>query len=71
MDELRRTADFNGLHIVRETGREPPPFPSFYFIKPNTAVWDHEANVRIPKIAQDDQADYEGELVSLNPPSVV
>ena len=49
---------------VRETGREPPPFPSFYFIKPNTCVWDHDANVRIPKIAQDDQADYEGELVS-------
>ena len=53
------------ITIVRETGREPPPFPSFYFMKPNTSVWDHDANVRIPKIAQDDQADYEGELVRL------
>lgn len=71
MNELRRRTCLNGLHVVRETGREPPPFPSFYFIKPNTSVWDHDANVRIPKIAQNDQADYEGELVSLNPSGVV
>lgn len=47
---------------VREAGRKPPPFP-FIFFKPNTTVHDHGAPVVIPKIAQDDQADYEGELV--------
>jgi 2-keto-4-pentenoate hydratase/2-oxohepta-3-ene-1,7-dioic acid hydratase in catechol pathway len=46
---------------VREAGRKPPPFP-FIFFKPNTTVLDHGAPVVIPKIAQDDQADYEGEL---------
>jgi 2-keto-4-pentenoate hydratase/2-oxohepta-3-ene-1,7-dioic acid hydratase in catechol pathway len=46
---------------VREAGRKPPPFP-FIFFKPNTTVLDHDAPVVIPKIAQDDQADYEGEL---------
>lgn len=46
---------------VREAGRKPPPFP-FIFFKPNTTVLDHGADVVIPKICQDDQADYEGEL---------
>lgn len=46
---------------VREAGRTPPPFP-FIFFKPNTCIHDHGADVEIPKIAQDDQADYEGEL---------
>ncbi|KAK3045748.1 hypothetical protein LTR09_012706 [Extremus antarcticus] len=59
---ILRCIGLNYAGHIRETGREPPPFPSFYFIKPNTTVWDHEANVRVPKIAQDDQADYEGEL---------
>jgi len=49
--------------IVKEAGRSPPPFP-FIFFKPVTCVADHNADVIIPKIAQDDQADYEGELVS-------
>ncbi|KAG9959877.1 hypothetical protein KCU61_g7003, partial [Aureobasidium melanogenum] len=44
-----------------KAGKAPPPFP-FIFFKPNTCVWDHGADVVIPKIAQDDQADYEGEL---------
>ena len=48
--------------LVKEAGRQPPPFP-FIFFKPNTTVIDHEASIVIPKIAQDDQADYEGELV--------
>jgi hypothetical protein len=48
--------------IVREAGRKVPPFPSIFF-KPSTTVTDHGVNVVIPKIAQDDQADYEGELV--------
>jgi hypothetical protein len=50
---------------VKEAGRTPPPFP-FIFFKPNTTVIDHGAPVIIPKIAQDDQADYEGELVRLS-----
>ena len=47
---------------VKEAGRTPPPFP-FIFFKPNTTVHDHGAPVIIPKIAQDQQADYEVELV--------
>ncbi len=46
---------------VKEAGRSPPPYP-FIFFKASTTVWDHGADVHIPKIAQDDQADYEGEL---------
>ncbi|KAB2575664.1 putative fumarylacetoacetate hydrolase family protein [Lasiodiplodia theobromae] len=46
---------------IKEAGRSPPPFPSLFF-KPNTSIHDHDADVVIPKIAQDDQADYEGEL---------
>ncbi|KAL1970563.1 hypothetical protein VTN77DRAFT_4207 [Rasamsonia byssochlamydoides] len=49
-----------GKHI-KEAGRTPPPFP-FIFFKPNTTVHDHNVPVEIPKVAQDDQADYEGEL---------
>ncbi|KAJ4347356.1 uncharacterized protein N0V89_011297 [Didymosphaeria variabile] len=41
--------------------RNPPPFP-FIFFKPTTCILDHGEDVEIPKIAQDDQADYEGEL---------
>lgn len=52
-------------YTVKEAGRTPPPFP-FIFFKPNTTVLDHDAPVVIPKIAQDDQADYEGELVSVS-----
>jgi hypothetical protein len=33
-------------------------------MKANTTVHDHGKSVVIPNIAQDDQADYEGELVS-------
>jgi hypothetical protein len=49
---------------VKEAGRTPPPFP-FIFFKPNTTIHDHGKPVEIPKIAQDEQADYEGELVRL------
>lgn len=51
---------------VKEAGRSPPPFP-FIFFKPATCITDHDADVVIPKICQDDQADYEGELVSCTP----
>jgi len=47
---------------VKEAGRSPPPFP-FIFFKPTPCITDHGADVIIPKICQDDQADYEGELV--------
>lgn len=49
---------------VQQAKRTPPPFP-FIFFKPQTSILDHGDNVVIPKIAQDDQADYEGELVWL------
>jgi 2-keto-4-pentenoate hydratase/2-oxohepta-3-ene-1,7-dioic acid hydratase in catechol pathway len=46
---------------VKEAGRTPPPFP-FIFFKPSTTIHDHGRPVEIPAIAQDSQADYEGEL---------
>ncbi|KAI1344809.1 hypothetical protein F5Y15DRAFT_6195 [Xylariaceae sp. FL0016] len=56
-----RCIGLNYAKHIREAGRKPPPFPSL-FIKPSTCVHDHGANVVIPKIAQDEQADYEGEF---------
>lgn len=50
------------IYPVNETGQSPPPYPTM-FIKPSHAVHDHGRNVVIPKIAQDEQTDYEGELV--------
>ena len=58
---ILRCVGLNYAKHIREAGRKPPPFP-FIFFKPNTCVLDHGADVVIPKIAQDDQADYEGEL---------
>jgi 2-keto-4-pentenoate hydratase/2-oxohepta-3-ene-1,7-dioic acid hydratase in catechol pathway len=61
--ECVTNADEKTSHsAVKEAGRQPPPFP-FFFFKPNTCLQDHDAPVVIPKLAQDDQADYEGELV--------
>ena len=54
--------DLIEFFIVKEAGRKLPPFP-FHFLKPGTCIADHGAPVAIPKIAQDSQADYEGELV--------
>ena len=48
--------------LVKEAGRKLPPFP-FHFLKPGTCIADFGAPVAIPRIAQDSQADYEGELV--------
>jgi 2-keto-4-pentenoate hydratase/2-oxohepta-3-ene-1,7-dioic acid hydratase in catechol pathway len=53
----------SNIPAVKEAGRTPPPFP-FIFFKPTTTLCGHEDEVIIPKIAQDEQADYEGELVS-------
>lgn len=58
---LSRTQVRTNAFAVKEAGRTPPPFP-FIFFKPNTCIADHGSDVVIPKIAQDDQADYEGEL---------
>jgi len=60
---ILRCVGLNYAKHIKEAGRTPPPFP-FIFFKPNTCVHDHDVPVVIPKIAQDDQADYEGELVS-------
>ncbi|OJJ84578.1 fumarylacetoacetate hydrolase family protein [Aspergillus glaucus CBS 516.65] len=58
---ILRCVGLNYAKHIREAGRKPPPFP-FIFFKPNTCVHDHGEPVVIPKIAQNDQADYEGEL---------
>ncbi|KAF4621955.1 hypothetical protein G7Y89_g14391 [Cudoniella acicularis] len=58
---ILRCVGLNYAKHVKEAGRTAPPFP-FIFFKPATCVTDHNADVVIPKIAQDDQADYEGEL---------
>ncbi|KUI61336.1 hypothetical protein VP1G_08492 [Cytospora mali] len=58
---ILRCVGLNYAKHIREAGRKPPPFP-FIFFKPNTCVLDHGANIVIPKVAQDEQADYEGEL---------
>lgn len=58
-EELRRRAW--KLTAVLEAGRSLPPFPSL-FIKPGTAHADYGEAVPIPKCAQDNEADYEGEL---------
>lgn len=56
-----RCIGLNFLKHIKEGGRTPPPFPSVFY-KANTTVNDHGAPVVIPKICQDEQADYEGEL---------
>ncbi|RDH34730.1 hypothetical protein BDQ94DRAFT_177579 [Aspergillus welwitschiae] len=58
---IMRCVGLNYAKHIREAGRKPPPFP-FIFFKPNTCVHDHGEPVVIPRIAQNDQADYEGEL---------
>lgn len=58
---ILRCVGLNYARHIREAGRRPPPFP-FIFFKPNTCVHDHGADVVVPGIAQDGQADYEGEL---------
>ena len=59
---ILRCVGLNYAKHIREGGRTAPPFP-FIFFKPSTTVIGHDEDVHIPKIAQDDQADYEGELV--------
>jgi 2-keto-4-pentenoate hydratase/2-oxohepta-3-ene-1,7-dioic acid hydratase in catechol pathway len=42
-------------------GRTPPPYLSI-FLKARTSVASYDEDVPVPKLAQDDQCDYEGEL---------
>ncbi|PYI29883.1 fumarylacetoacetate hydrolase family protein [Aspergillus indologenus CBS 114.80] len=58
---ILRCVGLNYAKHIKEAGRKLPPFP-FIFFKPNTCVHDHGEPVVIPPIAQNDQADYEGEL---------
>ncbi|KAH8671765.1 hypothetical protein BGZ60DRAFT_405866 [Tricladium varicosporioides] len=58
---ILRCVGLNYAKHIKEAGRSPPPFP-FIFFKPVTCVTDHNADVVVPKICQDNQADYEGEL---------
>ncbi|KAJ5779260.1 hypothetical protein N7457_006980 [Penicillium paradoxum] len=51
----------NYMKHIKEGGRNPPPYPSI-FIKPSAAVAAYNEDIPIPKLAQDEQLDYEGEL---------
>ncbi|CEI60011.1 hypothetical protein FVEN_g8186 [Fusarium venenatum] len=56
-----RCVGLNYAKHIKETGRSPPPHPSI-FIKPSRSVTGWNDDIPIPKIAQKDQLDYEGEL---------
>ncbi|KAI2477747.1 Fumarylacetoacetate hydrolase domain-containing protein 2 [Pyrenophora tritici-repentis] len=56
-----RCIGLNFIKHIQEGGRTLPPYPTT-FIKANTSLSDHASPIIIPKIAQDNQADYEGEL---------
>lgn len=51
----------NYMKHIQEGGRTPPPYPSIFY-KPKFSVADHNEPIPIPKIAQQNQCDYEGEL---------
>src|SRR2546430_10852240 len=55
------TTLFRSMKHIQEGGRTPPPYPSI-FIKARTCVASFDEDIPVPKIAQDDQRDYEGEL---------
>ncbi|KAK1911110.1 hypothetical protein P3342_011712 [Pyrenophora teres f. teres] len=56
-----RCIGLNFIKHIQEGGRTLPPYPTA-FIKANTCLASHASAITIPKIAQDNQADYEGEL---------
>ncbi|KAF2275771.1 fumarylacetoacetate hydrolase family protein-like protein [Westerdykella ornata] len=56
-----RAVGLNFIKHIKEGGRTLPPYPAT-FIKANTCIQDHNAPIIIPAMAQDEQADYEGEL---------
>ena len=43
-------------------GGRTPPFYLSIFLKARTSVASYDEDVPVPKLAQDDQCDYEGEL---------
>ncbi|PCG94462.1 Hypothetical protein PENO1_078360 [Penicillium occitanis (nom. inval.)] len=51
----------NYMKHIQEGGRKPPPYPSI-FIKPRASIASFNEDIPIPKLAQEDQLDYEGEL---------
>ncbi|QYS97898.1 FAA_hydrolase domain-containing protein [Trichoderma simmonsii] len=51
----------NYITHIKEGGRKPPPYPSI-FIKPSYCVASSIEEIPIPRLAQDNQCDYEGEL---------
>lgn len=57
---LHPSSDFDAF-TVQEGGRKPPPYPSV-FIKPKASIASFNEGIPIPKIAQENQLDYEGEL---------
>ncbi|KAK5189969.1 hypothetical protein LTR92_010195 [Exophiala xenobiotica] len=58
---LVKCIGLNYFKHIQEGGRSPPPYPSV-FTKAPTSVAPYNEAVSIPKLAQDDQLDYEGEL---------
>lgn len=58
-----RCVGLNYMKHIKEAGRNPPPYPSIFF-KPSDCVADYGAEIAIPTLAQHEQCDYEGELVS-------
>ncbi|KAJ4113987.1 hypothetical protein NW760_000879 [Fusarium oxysporum] len=58
---ILRCVGLNYAKHIKETGRAPPPHPTI-FIKPSRSITGWNDDIPIPKIAQKDQLDYEGEL---------
>lgn len=58
---LIKCVGLNYMKHIQEGGRTPPPYPSIFY-KPRFSVADHGEPIPIPKIAQTNQCDYEGEL---------
>jgi 2-keto-4-pentenoate hydratase/2-oxohepta-3-ene-1,7-dioic acid hydratase in catechol pathway len=51
----------NYMKHIQEGGRTPPLYSSI-FLKARTSIASYGEDVPVPKLAQDDQCDYEGEL---------
>ncbi|RVX75031.1 hypothetical protein B0A52_01308 [Exophiala mesophila] len=58
---LIKCIGLNYMKHIKEAGRSPPPYPTF-FIKPSHSIAGFDEDIPIPQIAQDDQCDWEGEL---------
>lgn len=58
---ILRVLKIDFLSIVKEAGRDPPPFPHT-FIKARTAVANFDDDIPVAKMTQKDQVDYEVEL---------